>query len=222
MHSHTLQRLCAIAGLRAARFAAVVMVALLSLGALADTARAQPPAPEDVVRQFYAVLLQTMQNGPTLGPQGRYQQLAPVVRNDFDLPSMTRLAVGVAWSRLSPQEQQQVTDGFARYITASYAQNFDSYSGEKLEVTGARKSGYGAIVETRIVKPDGEPVTINYLMHDNAGTWQIADVYLTGTISQVANLHSQFASILSCQGVNGLIATLNRKADMLVASAEPR
>jgi phospholipid transport system substrate-binding protein len=165
------------------------------------------------------VLLQTMKAGPELGPRGRFQRLEPVIRADFDLSSMTRLAVGSAWSHLSPDDQQRLKDAFARYTIATYAQNFDSWSGEKLEVTGVRQDPFGTIVESRIVKSDGEPVPMNYLMRDNNNKWQIADIYLTGTISQLANLRSQFSAILARAGVSGLIASLNSKADMLVASA---
>jgi phospholipid transport system substrate-binding protein len=217
--SHTLHLFRAAVGWRAARLAALALVVLVSLGTFADPGRAQPPGPQDVVRQFYAVLLHTMQDGPALGARGRFAQLDPEIRRDFDLTAMTRLAVGVAWSRLSAPERQRVTDAFARYTAATYAQNFDSFSGEALEVTGARSGAFGTIVESRIVRPDGEPVAMDYLMRDTGGTWQIADIYLTGTISQVANLRSQFAATLNNQGVDGLIATLNSKADMLVASA---
>jgi phospholipid transport system substrate-binding protein len=48
--------------------------------------------------------------------------------------------------------------------------------------------------------------------------WQIADVYLNGTISELAIRRSEFASILQRQGVDGLIAELNRKADLLSAT----
>ena len=71
------------------------------------------------------------------------------------------------------------------------------------------------IVQTRIVKSNGEPVHINYLMRDN----KIADVYLNGTISELATRRSEFASILRTRGINGLIAMLNTKADALSARA---
>jgi phospholipid transport system substrate-binding protein len=58
-------------------------------------------------------------------------------------------------------------------------------------------------------------VTVNYLMHDNGGAWQIADVYLDGTISELATRRSEFASILRTGGINGLIDTLNTKAARL-------
>jgi phospholipid transport system substrate-binding protein len=47
--------------------------------------------------------------------------------------------------------------------------------------------------------------------------WQIADVFLNGTISELAIRRSEFASIRQRQGVDGLIAELIRKADLLSA-----
>ena len=51
---------------------------------------------------------------------------------------MTRLAIGPSWATLSPAQQQQLTEAFRHYIAATYADRFDSYSGEQLQVTGER------------------------------------------------------------------------------------
>ena len=45
-----------------------------------------------------------------------------------------------------------------------------------------------------------------------------ADIYLDGAISEVATRRSEFAAILRADGVDGLIAALNRKADMLTGT----
>jgi phospholipid transport system substrate-binding protein len=71
------------------------------------------------------------------------------------------------------------------------------------------------LVRTQIIKADGEPVSINYVVHDNDTAWQIRDVYLSGTISELATRRSEFAAILRTTGIDGLIASLNRKADDL-------
>jgi phospholipid transport system substrate-binding protein len=180
------------------------------------SARAEPGA--DAVRTLYATLLNVMQNGPSLGAHGRYTQIEPVIGRVFDLPLMTRLAVGPDWTTMNPTQQQQVTQAFGRYIAAVYADRFDSYSGEKLEVTGTQQSTGGVIITSRIVKSSGEPVEINYLMRQSAAGWQIADIYLNGTISELATRRSEFASILQSQGINGLIASLNGKANALGAA----
>ncbi len=194
---------------------------LLAVGGMSGARAALSPAPENNVQSFYATLLTTMKSGPALGESGRYAQLAPVVQQLFDVPHMTQLAVGPSWTSLTPAEQQQVVSAFGHYIAATYAYNFDSYSGEQLQVLGEQPfASYGTLVETRIVQSDGKPVTINYLMRRNSdGTWQIADIYLEGTISQMAVRRSEFTSILQNQGVNGLISTLNRKVIVLTKSS---
>jgi phospholipid transport system substrate-binding protein len=171
----------------------------------------------DTVRAFYSMLLETMRNGPRLGAQGRYAKLAPTIAETFDIPLMTRIAVGPDWATLTPAQQAQVTQAFERYVAAVYAERFHDYSGEQLKVTGEEASPAGTIILSQIVTSDGEPVHINYLMRQNAGTWQIADVYLNGTISELATRRSEFGDILKTRGINGLIEALNNKATALAS-----
>ncbi len=139
------------------------------------------------------------------------------MRQVFDIPFMTRLALGPEWASLNPTQQQQVTQAFESYVAAIYAERFDKYSGERLQVTGEKASAGGTIITSQIVKSNGEPVNVNYLVRQNGGSWQIADVYLDGTISELATRRSEFASILRTEGFNGLIAMLNNKAATLAA-----
>jgi phospholipid transport system substrate-binding protein len=101
---------------------------------------------------------------------------------------------------------------FERYVTAVYAERFDRYAGARLEVIGEQPAAYGTIVRTQIVKANGEPVTLNYLMVTGSGGPQIGDVYLSGTISELAARRADFSSTLRTQGVPGLITGLNNKA----------
>ena len=195
------------------------MALCLALAALSPPATAMGTGGTDTVRSLYDTLLATMRNGPALGARGRYAQIAPVVRRVFDIPFMTRLAVGPEWAGLSDAQRQQVGQAFERYIAAIYAERFDSYSGERLQVTGERPSAGGAMITSQIIKSTGQPVNINYLMRQNGGVWQIADVYLDGTISELATRRSEFAAILRTQGITGLIETLNTKANTLAARA---
>ena len=80
----------------------------------------------DTVQGLYDTLLSTMKNGRTLGQSGRFVQLEPVVRRTFDIASMARLSVGPSWATMSESQRQQVTDGLGRYISAIYADRFDS------------------------------------------------------------------------------------------------
>ena len=197
------------------KIAGLCIALLLLLGISAEPAGALTAGAQDNVRSFYSTLLTTMKDGRTLGQSGRYARLAPIVDRVFDVPSMTRLAVGSSWATLPPAQQQRLTEAFRHYIAATYADRFDSYSGEQLQVTGERPYNADIIVETRIVKANGETTTLNYLTRQNQGAWQISDVYLEGTISQVAVQRSEFNSVLRREGVEGLVAALNRKVDLL-------
>jgi phospholipid transport system substrate-binding protein len=187
----------------------------LILGVFAGSTAALAANPQDSVRGFYDTLLTTMKNGPTLGQSGRYARLAPVVDRVFDVRSMTRLAIGPSWATLPLARQQQLIDAFRHYVAATYADRFDSYSGQQLQVTGERPYNADVIIQTKIVKSDGDTTTLDYLMHQNQGSWQISDVYLDGTISQLAIQRSEFYSILRREGVDGLVMALNRKVDLL-------
>jgi phospholipid transport system substrate-binding protein len=190
----------------------------LALVAAPHPGSAVPMSGGDVVQGLYNALLDTMRNGQTLGDSGRYAQIAPVIRRIFDLPLMARLSVGPVWNTLGDAQRRQVTDSYGRYVSAIYAERFDSYHGQKLEVTGQTPSPGGVLVRSQIIKADGEPVRVDYLMHQSGETWLIADVYLDGTISELATRRSEFASIIRSQGIDGLIEALNRKADMLTGT----
>jgi len=198
---------------RAARLLLLLGIAL----AAPFSASAALPAPSDTIRSFYDALLAVMRKGPALAPQERYRTLQPVIARTFDLPSMTRAAVGPAWGDISGTAQQAITEAFGRYVTATYAERFSEYSGQKFEVTGELARSAGVFVDSRIVRANGEPVEIRYLMRQSGADWRISDVYLNGTISELATRRSEFSSIVNQKGIDALISTLNRKADGLIS-----
>ena len=196
---------------------AVAFAAGLGLAMLSHPVHAAPASSGDTVQSLYDVLLSTMKDGRILGQSGRFMHLDPVIRRSFDIASMARLSVGPSWAGLTEAQRQEVTESFGRYTSALYAERFDSYAGEQLKVTGEEASPAGTVILSQIVKSDGEPVNINYLMRQNGAGWQIADVYLNGTISELATRRSEFGSILRTQGINGLIQALNSKAAALAS-----
>jgi phospholipid transport system substrate-binding protein len=196
---------------------AVAFAAGLGLSVLSCPVHAAPSS-GDTVQGLYTALLDTMKNGRTLGQSGRFTQLVPVIRRSFDIATMARLAVGPSWAGLSEAQRHQVTESFGRYISAVYADRFDSYDGQRLEVTGEQPSPSGVTVRSQIIKANGEPVKVDYTMRRNGEGWLIADIYLDGAISEVATRRSEFAAILRTDGIDGLIAALNRKADLLTGT----
>src|SRR5262245_3369553 len=203
---------------RAPMLRAVALVAGLGLGMLSSPVDATPVSGGDTVRGLYDALLNTMKNGRTLGQSGRFAKLDPVIRRSFDVAEMARLSLGRSWANLSDAQRQQMTESYGRYVSAIYADRFDSYAGQKLEVTGEEPAPSGVMVRSRIIKADGEPVKVDYAMRRAGDGWLISDIYLDSAISEVATRRSEFVTILRNDGFDGLVAALNRKADILTGT----
>lgn len=169
------------------------------------------------VRAFYDSLLAVMKQAKELGVRGRYDRLAAPIRATFDLAAMTRIAVGPDWSAIPSEAQSALVDGFTRMTIATYANRFDGYSGERFEVepeSEARPTG--RIVRTRLIQSNGEPIALNYLLRDSGAGWKAVDVYLTGTISELATRRAEFAALLKSGGPSTLIDSLRQKTDALL------
>jgi phospholipid transport system substrate-binding protein len=205
---------------KTAAWKTAALAAGLGIAMLAYPAHAVPVSGGDTVQGLYDMLLGTMKSGRSLGQSGRFARLEPVIRRTFDIPTMARLSVGSSWATLSEAQRQQVIESFGRYISAIYADRFDSYAGQKLQVTGEQPAAAGLMVKSQIIKANGEPVNVDYVMRRNGDTWLISDIYLDGAISEVATRRSEFGAILKSEGIDGLIAALNRKANILNASTQ--
>jgi phospholipid transport system substrate-binding protein len=177
---------------------------------------ADPSAAPALVQRFYDELLAVMKEAKRLSFDQRYSRLAPAVERSFDLPLMTRIAIGPGWAQIAADQQRRLTAAFSRYTVSVYANRFDDYSGEKFEVEPrTATNANGVIVNSRLIKSNGEPVPLNYLLHQDAAGWKIIDVYLSGTISELATRRSEFASVLQRAGAEGLVQMIEQRAAAL-------
>jgi phospholipid transport system substrate-binding protein len=195
------------------------LIATLALASASSPGHAEALPPAKVVQDFYDTLLSVMKQADQLGFQGRYAKLQPAIERAYNLPLMTRLSIGPQWQSLSPDEQAKLTAAFSAYTIATYANRFDGYSGEKFEV-GPKPSTTeaGTIIETKLIKGNGEPVSLNYLMRDTNGKPQIIDVYLSGTISELSTRRAEFTSVIRRDGAGGLLQLLDKRIAELKTS----
>ena len=188
---------------------------------LAGRARAADPAggPSATVARFYDALLAVMKIAKHTPFEQRYQRLAPIVMQTFNLALMTRLAVGPDWTKLQTAQQQAVSDAFARYTVAVYAGRFDDFNGERFEVDPTPVNGpNGPVVRSSMTKSDGDKVVLDYLMRQGGdGAWQVIDVYLSGTISELATRRSEFTGVIQQSGADGLVRLLDERIAALRA-----
>jgi phospholipid transport system substrate-binding protein len=179
-------------------------------------ASAADPAAAHIER-FYDALLAVMKEAKKLSFDERYKHLAPSIAQTFDLGLMTRLAVGPAWTQLGADQQQRLTAAFSRYTISVYANRFDDYGGERFTVSPAAiPNPNGVIVNSQLIKTNGESVSLNYLLRqEGGGSWKVIDVYLSGTVSELATRRSEFAAVLQRSGAEGLVQMIEQRTAAL-------
>jgi len=159
-------------------------------------------------------LLAEMKTAKATPVRKRYDELEPAIRAMFDLPEMTRIAVGRDWDGMDAKDRQVIVDAFSKFTIATYASRFDGYSGERFDVDPKPDArGDNKLVHTAIVKADGGKVALNYLMHATPNGWKATDVYLSGTISELATRRSEFASLLRSGGPAALVEKLKAQTE---------
>ena len=197
------------------RSAALVLALGFPLAATAATPESAPVSALD------AGLLATMKAG-SAGQSfaARYAALDPVVKQTYNLPLVTQNSVGFSWATLPAAQQKQLAALFEQFTVASYVSQFKG-EGAKFVLLPTEKSlGASKIVETQIVPADGTaPTEIDYVVAEGPSGWQITDVLLNGTISQVAVHASDFSALVSGGDASKLIAALQTKITTLSGGA---
>ncbi len=153
----------------------------------------------------------------TPAASGRFDKMRALLERCFDLPTMTRFAVGEPWAAYSEADRALLVQAFSRMTAATYAHNFSGYSGErftldpKIETRGPDK-----LVRTQLIAGDSAPVSLTYRMRQAGGTWKVIDVYYNGSISSLVGQRSEFSSLIKSGGPQALVRSLDRKTDQLL------
>jgi phospholipid transport system substrate-binding protein len=196
------------------RIAAMMAVMLFGCGPIPLRAQALSPAARHI-ESYYQQLMPTLKQAGQLSVRQRDQRFTPAISSAFDLATMTKYAAGPAWATFSGSQQAAVREAFARFLIADYAHEVTDYSGESfvVEPQTSSASGGGEIVKTKLIQPGGRDVTINYLVRGG----RVIDVYLNGTISDLATRRDEFASILAGGGgADALVKQLRERTESLL------
>jgi len=198
-----------------------VPFALLAL-LLAARAPAEPGAPVDpagaakVVEKLHEALLGVMKDAKTLGYDGRYERLSPVIHENFDLPFMAEKSVGRHWKSAGEANQRALVATFSRFTVANFAGRFDGFSGQSFRTLGVEPATYGTVlVRTRLDEPGDEGVALDYRLRSVDGSWRIVDIYLNGTVSELALRRSEYSALIQREGFQALLAKLDERINDL-------
>jgi phospholipid transport system substrate-binding protein len=162
------------------------------------------------VDTLHTALLEAMKGGAQLGFAGRRDHLEPVLQSTFDFDTISRLVTGRHWGEMDEAERKAFVEVFSALSAATYAENFDSFGGQRFETRGTRSKGKAEIVRTVIISSDGDETSLDYLLTQERGEWRIVNVVADG-VSDISLKRSEYATVIGQEGITGLIAKLKAK-----------
>ena len=161
--------------------------------------------PSEVVQNLQNSLVMVMKDAESLGYQGRYEKLEPVVEGSHDIPFVVRVAVGKYWNDFDDQQRAQLVATFRDLSIATYANRFDGYSGEQFTLVSEKELPRGkALVETTFTKSDGKKLQFNYVLHRADDHWRIINISVDG-VSDLALKRAEYMSLVENEGFSALL-----------------
>lgn len=141
-----------------------------------------------------------------------YDLVKDIVLPHFDFETMSRWVLGRYWRQATPEQQRRFVEEFRTLLVNTYANSLLEYSNEKIEFPPmhAAPDSEDVTVPTEIVPKSGQPIAINYSMHDTGEGWKVYDVTIDG-VSLVTNYRSTFASQIRKEGMDTLIQKLSER-----------
>ena len=192
------------------------LLAFFTAVMLAASAWAQQNlAPNELVQKITDEVLAAIKSDKQLaaGDKQKAVKLAEEkVLPYVDFEHATRLAVGRAWREANPEQRKRLVTEFRNMLVRTYSNAIGTYQGQTLKVLPSRGKSdpEETIVRTQFVRPGGQPLPIDFSMHQTQEGWKVYDITVEG-VSLVLTYRSEFDAIVKQQGIDGLIKALASK-----------
>jgi phospholipid transport system substrate-binding protein len=186
--------------------AAVLACVAVPPYAQADSAAIMP------VHQLTDGLVRVMKAGRATSFSQRFDMLAPVIDQTFDLITILKASVGPTWDNLPHDQQATLLKAFRSYTVASYVNGFDEDSEHFVINPEPRIDGDEQIVRMLIIADSGEEHKLDHVMQRGPAGWRVVDILADGAISRVAVQRSDFRQLMRQGGASALAQSLETKS----------
>jgi len=204
------------------------LLAFLGAAALAGAAWAQQQlGPDQLVQKITDEVLAAIKSDKQLaaGDKQKAVKLAEEkVLPYIDFEQATRLAVGRAWREATPEQRKRLVTEFRNMLVRTYSNAIQAYEGQTLKVLPARgkQDPEETVVRTQFVRAGGQPLPIDFTMHQKDNVWKVYDITVEG-VSLVMTYRSEFDAIVKQEGIDGLIKRLaSKNIPAAVGSTAPK
>lgn len=150
--------------------------------------------------------------------EAQLQRAQDLLTKTIDFKGMAEAALGKHWKSMSEAKRKELLEAFTRRLKQASGSQVDFYRSTEIKYAPETKEGDLVKVPTSMVVK-GEPTNVAYAMKQNAGGWQIEDIIIDD-VSTIENYKSSFSKVIAKEGVDGLIAKLNKGAEKGEKKAE--
>ncbi len=144
----------------------------------------------------------------------RTNRFKVLFNENFAVDAIGKFCLGRYWRTTNDQERKEYLELFDDSVAKSYASKFAQYDPKNVfEVISTRtKEDNGIVVKSRLIKPEGDPINIDWVLYSTPQGLKIFDVVVEG-ISMSVTQRSEYGSIIQRNGgsVSGLIKALRDK-----------
>lgn len=164
---------------------------------------------KDFIENVGAQIIQILVNKSVSLPQ-REEAFRAVLRTHFDLRAVAKFVLGRYWRQASDSQKEDFLKLFEDSIVHSYAQQFENYNDEKLDVKKARSSGQGVLVTSHVVRPKGAPpLQVDWKVYKTKKGPLILDVIVNG-VSMSHTYRTEYGNAYNANGgtLDGLLAAM--------------
>ena len=200
---------------------ATVAMLWLSVGGSPSALAALSPAEQDAVAFVQRLGDQAIQalGASELSLEEREKQVRVLLREGFDFAFIGRFVLGRHWRTMTPEQRGDYLQLFSAFVLKVYSSRLGGYAGETFKVTGTRPAGkQDILVRTEIIRPSGPPLDCEWRIRVIDGRQRIIDVMVAG-ISMAITQSSEFSSVISTNGYDGLLHALRARAMKMPATA---
>ena len=127
----------------------------------------------------------------------------------LDADAMGREALGQHWSSFTAAQQKEFLALFRELLQRTYVQKLLLFENPNFVYAGQQSSGYGTIVDTKIVTPRDQ-FDVKYWLIPSGDNWVVVAITVED-VSLTANLGSQLNDLLSRMSVDDLLTLMRRK-----------
>jgi phospholipid transport system substrate-binding protein len=119
----------------------------------------------------------------------------------MDFETMSALALADSWNQLSAAEQGCFSLAFKNLLVERYAYILLSYRNQDIHYQSAEPIGEKDYVSIRqtLTRPEVEPLTLEYPMRPDGGTWKVVDLVVDG-VSLLRNYRKMFNKEIKQKG----------------------